>query len=146
RGALVPDSALGFAEFRRDGAPFYHQDGGAGGGRGFNIAAIDPDTGALLQPVHNFDTWGTRSTGEAMNALIDFLNTLSSGTVVLVAVGDEAGLNQLDACARLEFSWVEAGLQALEALGSTQLRSYCYRDSWGMIAVKGEGHARDEQL
>jgi hypothetical protein len=27
----------------------------------------------------------------------------------------------------------------LETLGSTQIRSYCFRDSWALIAVKGQG-------
>lgn len=150
RGALVPASPLGFAEFREDGTPFYHRDGGTGGGRGFNIAAIDPGTGALLQAVRNFDTWGTRNTGTDMSAMIAFLKGLPNGTVVLVAVGDEAGLNNDNTlpnpCAHLSFLWVEAGLRAIEELGSTQLRNYCYRYSWAMVSVKGESGARDEKL
>src|SRR5205085_10819106 len=122
--------------------PFYHKEGGAGGGRGFTIAAIAPGTGALLQPVQNFDTWGTRTTGTAMNAMITFLNSLPNGTVVLVAVGDEAGLNTDNSCTRFSFAWVEAGVRALEALGSTQIRNYCFRYSWAMVSIKGEGRVR----
>jgi hypothetical protein len=142
----VPNSGLGFAEFRYNGTPFYHQDGGDAGGRGFNVAAIAPGTGALLHPVRNFDTWGTSGTGEAMNAMIMFLDGLPQGTIVLVAVGDEAGLTDASSCTPLPFPWIEAGLQALETLGSTQLRDYCFRDSWAMVTGKGESQAREEQL
>jgi hypothetical protein len=38
------------------------------------------------------------------------------------------------------------GLGVLEALGSTQIRSYCFWDSWAMITLKGEGRVRDEEL
>ena len=142
---MVPDSGWGFAEFRHDDTPFYHRDGGGAGGRGFNVAALDPGTGALLYPVRNFDTWGTSGTGEAMDAMIMFLDGLPQGMIVLVAVGDEAGLTYAT-CTPLPFPWIEAGLQALEALGSTQLRDYCFRDSWAMVTVKGESQAREEQL
>ena len=146
RGWLVPNSSTGFAEFRKDDSVFYHRGGGAGGGRGFNIAAMDARTGTLLQAVQNFDTWLTRSTGTAMNAMMTFLNGLPNGTVVLIAVGDEAGLNVDNSCSHLSFPWVEAGLQALESLGSTQLRNYCFRSSWSMISVKGASHPKGEQL
>lgn len=84
-----------------------------------------------------------------MNAMIAFLNSLSNGTVVLLAVADEAGLNENDSCTLLpfqQFPQVEAGLKALEALGSTQIRSFCYRYSWSMVLVKGEGRSRDEEI
>jgi hypothetical protein len=135
-----------FAQFYRDDNLFYFGTGGAGGGRGFSVAAIDLCTGELLQPVQTFDTWGTRNTGVAMNAMISFLNGLPTGTLVLIAVCDEAGLTVFDGCTHLPHPWVEAGYQALEALGSTQIRNYCYRDSWAMVSIKGEGQAREEQL
>jgi hypothetical protein len=43
-------------------------------------------------------------------------------------------------------TWTEPLLRALEALGSQQIRRYCFRDSWAMIAVKGERRARAEAL
>ena len=64
----------------------------------------------------------------------------------MIAVDDEAGLNHFDSCTFLSYSWVQAGLAELEALGATQIRSYCYRASWAMVAVKGEGAARAEAL
>jgi hypothetical protein len=134
-----------FAELRRDGIPFYYRTGGGGGGRGFNVATLDSATGAVVD-VRNFDTWGTRSSGTAMDAMIAHLDALPAGALVMVAVGDEAGLNEFDSCTILPYAWVEAGLAALEALGATQIRGYCYRASWSLVAVKGEGTARAEQL
>jgi hypothetical protein len=136
----------GVARFFKDGVLFYEKTGGGGGGRGFNIAAIDANTGEVMQPVRNFDTWGTRTSGTAMNEMIAYLNGLPNGTLVMIAVADDAGLNIDNSCARLNFPWVENGIQALEALGSTKIRDYCFRFSYAMIAVKGEGLAREERV
>jgi hypothetical protein len=108
--------------------------------------ALDPITGAELSPPQNFDTYITRSQCAAndpnapMYAMVNFLNTLPDGTVVMISVADEAGLNQNLSCNRFSTSsCYENGYTALEALGSTQIRSYCFRDSWAIIAVKGQG-------
>jgi hypothetical protein len=148
-GALAGDFPFqyGFAKFFKNGILFYEKNGGGGGGRGFNIAAIDPSNGELLHPVQNFDTWLSRFTGEAMSAMVGFLNSLPNGTVILIAVGDEAGLVVAPGeCVPLSFPWVEAGYQALESLGSQKIRQYCYWDSWAMVTIKGEGWAQAEQL
>jgi len=125
--------------FARDGVAFYQAGGGADGGRGFNLAAFDSATGTLLGPVQHFDTWGSRDTGTDMERLVACLDSLPAGALLLVAVADDAGLNQFDSCERLPYAWVERGLAALEQLGSSRLRDYCYRDSWAMVAVKGAG-------
>jgi hypothetical protein len=65
---------------------------------------------------------------------------------VLIAVGDEAGLNQFDSCTLLPYAWVTSGIQKLQSLGSTRIASYCYRSSWAMIATIGSTTARAEQL
>ena len=138
-----------FAEFLKDNATFYRKSGGGGGGRGFNVAVIDPCTRDLLQPVRNFDTWGSRDSGVDRKALIDFLNSLPNGVIILIAVGDEAGLNnfpEIDGCSHLERPWMTECFQTLEALGSQQIRNYCYRGSWAMISIKGQGTALAEQL
>jgi hypothetical protein len=137
------------AELWENGAQMYVGRGAAiDGGRGFNIAAIDPTTGRLRDPIMRFDTWGTRSIGSAMTEMIDYLDEVPDGTILLIAVGDEAGLNGFDSCTFLGAGhpWVEEGLQVLEGLGSELIRSYCYRDQWSMIAVKGQGVALGEAL
>ena len=119
------------------------------GARGFNVAVVDPATGALMGPVMNFDTYSANPiTGEPWLTMINYLNSVPTGALIMIAVGDDAGLtpNILQSCARRSGAWLEQGLQTLEALGSTQIRGYCFRDSWAMATVKGEGRARSEQL
>jgi hypothetical protein len=143
RAALVPGS-IGSAEFSRGGLKFYARAGGGGGGRGFNVAVLDPNTGNLLQPVQNFGTWG--SPGIAHTAMINFLDSLPNGTLLLIAVADEAGLNYFppNDCQFQSVSYVTNLMQKLESLGSTQISNYCYWSSWAMITYKGEGRARGE--
>jgi hypothetical protein len=121
-------------------------DGANASCRGFNIAVLDPSTGALLEPVRNFDTWATRPTGAEMLAMIDYLSNIPNESIVLLAVGDEAGLNVDNSCTLLSTSWTAAGLAAIEALGSTQIRQYCFRDSWSMVVVKGQAQPLSEVL
>ena len=134
RGLLPDGSEQGFVQFLKDDIVFYTQRGGPGGGtgRGFNIAAIHPATGLLRHPVQVFNTWSTQA-GAAMTAMVTFLDGLPNGTVVLIAVCEVVSTN-------------EAVVQALENLGSTQIRDSGEVDSWAMIAVKGAGQARGEQL
>src|SRR5262249_4611710 len=136
----------GFSRFYQCGRAFYSKNGGGGGGRGFNAVVLDPVTGAQLQAPQNFDTWGTRQTcaqngsGAAPTALVRYLCTAPAGRLILLSVADEAGLNQDLSCNRFSTSsCFENGLSALEALGSTKIRSYCFGGSWAMISVKGQG-------
>jgi hypothetical protein len=118
-----------------------------GGGRGFNIAAIDPLTNRLRGPIQRFDTWATRNSGENMNAMIAYLDSQPNGTLLLIAVGDEAGLNNFPAsngCTFLPYDWVTTARQRLQALGSTQIQNYCYGDQFAMIAIKKQGVALGE--
>jgi hypothetical protein len=136
----------GFSRFYRCGRDFYSKTGGGGGGRGFNAVVLDPRTGNQLVAPQNFDTWGTRfacaqnDPSAQIYALVDYLNAAPTGSLVLLSVADDAGLNQDLSCNPLSTSsCFESGLSALEALGSTSIRSYCFRNSWAMIAVKGQG-------
>lgn len=146
-GTFVPNTSCGFGRFFKGNLRLFDQPGCLiNGGRGFNVAVIDPCTGELLQPAQNYDTFSTRTSGTHMMALTSFLNNLPNGVLVMLAVGDEAGLNDFSSCTHLSFSWIEPFYQALEALGSTQIRSYCYRDSWAMVAIKGNPASKKEDL
>jgi len=140
----------GVVWFFKNGAKLYQATGGGGGGRGFNVAAIDPCTGALRQPVQHFDTWATRNTGSALCDMTTYLDSVPNGTLLIIAVADEAGLNDFppNNCAHLSNSCIEPFFQKLEQLGGLQIhiRTYCYWNSWAMVLVKGEGLARQEQL
>ncbi len=144
-GAAVSGTALGLAQFWVDGQLLYSKSGGAGGGRGINVAAFSTGTGNVVS-IQNFDTWGTRGTGTAFTAIFQYLDSLPAGTVVAVAVGDDAGLNRDNSCERWPFAWTEELLQRFETMGSTRIRSYCFRNSWSFVAVKSEGRARGEHL
>jgi hypothetical protein len=136
-----------YAKFWENGSQMYTGAGASlDGGRGFNIAAIDLTTGRLRDPIQRFDTWATRDSGSQHLAMIAYLDGVANGTLLLIAVGDEAGLNNFDSCTFLPYPWVPQVKSTLQALGSTQIGSYCYRDQWAMITVKGEGSARSEQL
>jgi hypothetical protein len=118
------------------------------GGRGFNIAAINPSTGKLRDPIRTFDTWNTRNTGTDLMAMVAYLDSVPNGTILLISAGDELGLNEFPPsdCAFLPFPFVGTALQKLQALGSTRIQDYCYRDQWAMIAIKGQGTALAESL
>lgn len=149
RAVSAGGSVGSFAQFFKDDISFYRKTGGAGGGRGFNIAVIDPCTGELLYPVRNFDTWATRDSGIDMTAMIAFLNSLPNGFLILIAVGDEAGLTNFPeggGCVQLLRPWVTECFEALETLGSQQISGYCYGGSWAMISIKGKSTALGEQL
>jgi hypothetical protein len=135
------------ARFWEDGAVMYEGVGGTmDGGRGFNIAAIDLVTGSLRDPIQRFDTWHSRATGTgaAMTAMNAYLDSVPNGTLLLIAIADEAGLNDWSACTFLTQPWVSGAVSRLRALGSTQIGSYCYGDRWAMIAIKGQGVALGE--
>jgi Interleukin-like EMT inducer/Bacterial Ig domain/Glycosyl hydrolases family 2, TIM barrel domain len=132
RGALVCGHQ---ADFRRDGWTFYQRFGGAGGGRGFNVAVADATTGALIDPGTNFDTWAS---DVAKLDLVSYLSAVPSGRVVMLAVADEAGINwAAQPCELKQQAATMALVGALEALGSQQIRSYCWRGSWAMVVIKG---------
>jgi Interleukin-like EMT inducer len=124
---------------------------GGGIGRGFNIAALDPKTFTVVAGgIATFDTYITRDSGTDMENMIAFLNGLPNGTIILIAVADEAGLTlapfEGNPCTVYQVSSVQQGLQTLQSLGSQQIGNYCYQNSWAMITVKGQGVALSEQL
>lgn len=137
RGATAEEFPFqyGVARFYRDGHLFYERTGGGGGGRGFNVAAIAPD-GTLLG-ARNFDTW--MDPPGQMRAMTNYLTSLANGTLLLIAVADEAGLGSAHRD-------VELGRQVLEALGSTRIRAYQQWNSWAIAAIKGQGRAIQEGL
>ena len=91
-------------------------------GRGFNLVVLDQNSGEILQTGH-FDTYVSADNTADM---VEFINNISSGRIVLAAVSDE-GRSQLD----------EAAFQALESLGSAKIRSLGFRDMWAIIGKKG---------
>lgn len=135
----------GQARFSRDGNAFHTGPGYGGGWRGFNVAAINPGNGELLGPVRGFDTWAARTSGTAMRDMVGYIKSLPNGTVIMIAVSDEAGINDWSSCGLYLTSANKDGLSLLESLGATQIRKLCYRGTWSMITVKGSGR-QDEKV
>jgi len=108
----------------------YRRSGGAGGGRGITVAVLDEHTGIRLRDVRTFDTWISSGGFQALRA---YLDALPAGAILALAIGDEGGFsNPNDAN-------VQLGYQALEALGSTKIKTVGFRVGWAMICVKGKG-------
>jgi hypothetical protein len=145
-------SGLGAALILRDDELlFWGNGGGTTTGRGFSIAVVDPRTHALVGSVETFDTFATRMTGgDEATRLAAFLDGIANGMLVLAVIGDDAGVNENgvdgEPCAFLDDAGTRAALDRLAQLGSTELRRYCYRASWAMVAYKGKGRAEAEEL
>jgi len=140
-------SENGTVWFFKDGAKLYSILGaGAAGsnGRGINVGLIDPDTESVTTQV--FDTWGGAHLGTNdicnLNAFID---GMANGKLILFGVADDGGINQFDSCNVQSTTCTSGLLSRLTSLGSQEIGSYCYRHSWAMASVKGEGTARGEQ-
>lgn len=156
QGLPADPPRCGGVTFKRNGAAFHSGHGCAvGSARGWNVAAIDRRTGLLVGTVRNFDTW--YSGASAATAMIEFVNSRPDGTLLLIAVGDEAGVTvgrssgcsynpaPGSACCRWLVGEFERLRGALEALGARQIGGLCYWNSYSLIAIKGAG-MRSEQL
>lgn len=133
----------GAAEFDKGHTALLQTGGGACGGRGFSVAAINPASDDLISypaSLQTFDTWASRNSGVAMNSMISFINSVPNGTILLIAVADEAGLNNFPASGACTFTTISGPLvTALQGLGSMQIQNLCYQGSFAMITVKGNG-------
>jgi hypothetical protein len=101
--------------------------------------------------VQNFDTWETRFTGGTETARLNtFLEAIEPGMLVLLLVGDDAGVTDNGTpdviCNLLTDADTEQLFDLLAELGSRRIRDYCYRASWAMAAYKGKGIAEQEVL
>jgi len=149
RGLPADPPRCGGVEFRKNGVTFHSGRGCiVGGARGWNVAAIDPGTGELREAVRNFDTWYEGAA--AATAMIEFLARQRHGDLLLIAVGDEAGMTvgrssgcsynppPGSTCCRPLGGEFERLTRTLEELGARDIRSLCYWNSYSLIAIRGE--------
>jgi hypothetical protein len=130
---------------------FWGNGGEQTDGRGIVVAVVDPESGEPSGDVASFDTWETRFTGGTETArLVAFLEAIEPGMLVLLVVGDDAGVTDNGTpevlCNQLEDADTLRLFELLEALGSQRIRDYCYRASWAMAAFQGKGTAEQEVL
>lgn len=155
QGAPANRATCGGVVFQRDGTPFYSGRGCVvGSARGWNVAVIDRRTGKVVE-VRNFDTWYYGAA--AASGMIDLLNRQPEGSLLLLAVGDEGGMTvgrssgcpsnpaPGSVCCRPLEGEFERLRQTLEALGSREIRNYCYWNSLAFLTIKGTG-AQSEQI
>lgn len=110
------------AQFRWNGQIIFDTVGG-GPGRGINVLAADPVTGAF-GPVRSFDTWGDEA---ASSELVSYLNSLPDGALVMFALADE-GTRLLSADARVAIA---------RMFFSRYIWFLDYQESWALIGRKG---------
>ena len=106
------------------------------------MSCVDPSSGALVEPVKNFDTWADKT---QFTSLVAYLSSLPDGFLVLLATCDEAGLNApYESIAHKPEA--EPVFALLRIWGSEQIAEYGYWDSWAMVVIKGQGYPVAEQL
>jgi hypothetical protein len=96
-------------------------------GRGFNVVVVDPATGTV-SAIRNFDTWGIGA--PAMESLLEFLRSIATRQLVMVASADETGLYTGSISS-------QRVRQFFQEAGSTLIGSYLWRDSWLFAYVVG---------
>ncbi|XP_015258735.1 PREDICTED: protein FAM3C-like [Cyprinodon variegatus] len=89
-------------------------------GSGINIVVMNGKTGELLKSDH-FNMYSGK-----VEPLIEFLKSIETGSVVLMAVFDEGSTNLNDEARGL-----------IEGLGSSTIRALGYRDNWVFVGGKG---------
>ncbi|XP_017561922.1 protein FAM3C [Pygocentrus nattereri] len=89
-------------------------------GRGLNIALVNGRTG-LLMKTEFFDLWA----GD-VNPLIQFLNKIEDGTIVMMATFDDSATKLNDVAKQL-----------ISDLGSSNISSLGFRDNWIFVGGKG---------
>jgi len=96
----------------------------------WGIVSAEIDT-LTLQP-QNIQYYAFPNTvEESSSALISYIDSLKNGTVVLLAISDDAAQTVLG------FSGGTPVRRAIEKLGSLYIDSVRYRESWSMIGIKG---------
>jgi hypothetical protein len=145
-GRGAPTDGEGVAEFARNAMTFYSQRGGLFGARGFNVVIVDPASGATLEPVKNFDPWNSPLSGNALKALVSYLDAIEPGRLVMIATCDDAGITKLNSCDKDDSEPVKNAIAALQRLGSTQITDLCFRGAWSFAAITGQGRALAEKV
>jgi hypothetical protein len=138
-----PDVENSGAQFQLNHKIVFQKQGGWGGGRGINVGVLDPHTGIRMQETRNFDTWfmasGWGGSHIHFPQLVAYLNGLPNGTILALAIGDDGGFIAGPGGGPWPDLSVEQAYEALEALGSQQIRQVQYNGGWAMIVVKGQG-------
>jgi exo-beta-1,3-glucanase (GH17 family) len=141
-GPLPPCSA-GQARFEKNGLAFHDRCGGAGGGRGINVAVFD--SAGDVESSRIFDTWDLGGQNQqVMLQLIAHLDAIPPGRTGVIAIADEGGFINWRTNMPYPGPWIENGYAAIERLGAQHIREVGYRQSWAMVFSKGVSPALSE--
>jgi|GEM_PF-1288826 len=113
-----------------NGKVMFKRGGGGKGARGINVFVFDMATGIRITEYRSFDTfaddiWHTK--------LVDYLNSLADGTLVLFSITDEGGLRSYGAALQTK------ALLSSAAWGSTEINNVTWQGGWVMASIKGQG-------
>lgn len=103
-------------------------------GRGLNVAVLDENTGEMIS-FACFDTFAK----ECGDYFAEFIENLPNGRIVAIAVKDTAVGVETN-------SLSDKALATCKSLGSKEIDKLGMRDSWALIAKKGEPNAAKEAL
>lgn len=106
-------------------------------GRGFNVFVFDKKN-LYNYKYKVFDTWADLHAVEGAG-FAEYLNSIPNGHIVAISVCDSAVPNDAEISS-------PAVITACASLGSTRIKQLRNRNSWAMIAVKGEGAALAEDF
>lgn len=126
-------------------------DASGNNGRGIHIVVVDEMSGDVvddpvngtifhgdktgkLKGIYHFRTWDDKAEGDRLAKIV---NAIPVGRVVALAVCDEAaryitGNDTADTASRND-----AAIAALKSLGSTNVESLAWRNSWALVTHKG---------
>ena len=138
--------SVAFSPMSKNGQIFLNARGGGQGGRGINVAVVNPDTGQILD-VENFSTWPGNGLSRGGNEFLRMLSYLSDdaltppGSLVLVGIADAGGFmnwGSLDEPTTYwARTWIDDALDFFESVGSTEIRNFNFHhEMWAMIYVK----------
>jgi hypothetical protein len=103
-------------------------------GRGLNVAVLDENTGEMIS-FACFDTFAK----ECGDYFAEFIENLPNGRIVAIAVKDTAVGVETN-------SLSDKAIATCKSLGSKEIDKLGMRDTWALIAKKGEPNAAKEAL
>ncbi len=134
------DTYRGSIRVKLDDKVLSYRGGQEQGYTGITVAVIDGNTGIRLSDIRTFNTHATSGySGTFANtiAMINYINSLPSGTAIAISIADEGGFTDVNGNAYTNPAVTQA-YQLFESLGSTKVRQVKFRYGWAMIVVKGQ--------
>ncbi|MBX7207857.1 MAG: hypothetical protein K1X78_06090 [Verrucomicrobiaceae bacterium] len=123
---------------RIDGKTVFYRNGGGDGARGVNVFVLDSASGIRVKDFQNFDTYVAPNRHAD---LVNYLNSLPNGAIVMIGIADEGGFvnRPWDGGGAAPSAAQTKTLLSSTAWGSTEVSNILFRSGWAFIAKKGTG-------